>query len=201
MFTGLIQEVGRVQKVEHQGADLRLSLEAPRLAPQVKVGDSVAVNGCCLTAVEAKPPLLTFQAVPETLKRTIFGLLKEGTPVNLELPLTLSEPLGGHFVQGHVDGVGQIVSLKPEGEGRRMRVRIPDSLVPYVVEKGSIALDGISLTVSAIEDDEMEVALIPHTMQNTNLRVKHEGDHLHVEVDLLAKYVEKLSASYREEKA
>src|SRR5579863_754000 len=136
MFTGLIQEVGVVQKAERQGQDLWLSLEAPKLAGKVKIGDSVAVNGCCLTAVEGKAPLLSFQAVPETLKRTSLGLLKKGDLVNLELPLTLSEPLGGHFVQGHIDGLGQIIQLEPEGEGRRMKVRLPEALVPYVVEKG-----------------------------------------------------------------
>lgn len=196
MFTGLIQEVGTVVKAEKQASDLRLSLEAPRLSPRLKVGDSLAVNGCCLTAVEVGPPLVSFQAVPETIKRTVLGLLKKGDPVNLELPLTLSEPLGGHFVQGHVDGVGQILKLEPEGEGARMMVRIPEALTPYVVEKGSIALDGISLTVADIHGDEVEVALIPHTLQNTCLRSKRVDDYLHVEVDMLAKYVEKLAAGY-----
>ena len=196
MFTGLVQEVGWVAQAEKRGSDLRLSLEAPRLAPKLKAGDSLAVNGCCLTAVEIKPPLVSFQAVPETLKRTVLGLLQKGDAVNLELPLTLSEPLGGHFVQGHVDGVGQILSLKSEGEGARMRVRIPEALTPYVVEKGSIALDGISLTVADLHGDELEIALIPHTLQNTCLKSKKEGDYLQVEVDMLAKYIEKLAAGY-----
>jgi riboflavin synthase len=196
MFTGLIQEVGITQKTEKHGQDLWLSLEAPRLAGKVKLGDSVAVNGCCLTAVEVKPPLLSFQAVPETMKRTGLGLLKKGDPVNLELPLTLSEPLGGHFVQGHVDGLGQILELKPEGQGYRMKVRLPEALLRYVVEKGSIALDGISLTVAEIKGDEVEIALIPHTLQNTDLKSKKKDDYLQVEVDMLAKYIEKLSAGY-----
>ncbi|HJT23773.1 MAG TPA: riboflavin synthase [bacterium] len=196
MFTGLIQEVGIVAKAEKNGPDLKLSLEAPRLAQRLKMGDSLAVNGCCLTAVEFMPPLVVFQAVPETLKRTVLGLLKKGDEVNLELPLTLSEPLGGHFVQGHVDGVGQILSLESEGEGSRMKVRIPEALTPYVVEKGSIALDGISLTVAEIHGDEVEIALIPHTLKNTCLRSKRAGDYLHVEVDMLAKYVEKLVGGY-----
>jgi|SRR5579883_1681810 len=196
MFTGLIQEVGTVVKAERNGSDLRLTLEAPHSAPRLKVGDSLAVNGCCLTAVEVKAPLVSFQAVPETLKRTILGLLKKGDEVDLELPLTLSEPLGGHFVQGHVDGVGQILGLEPEGEGSRLKVRIPEALTPYVVEKGSIALDGISLTVAEIHGDEVGVALIPHTLKNTCLRSKKAGDYLHVEVDMLAKYVEKLAGGY-----
>src|SRR5580692_867996 len=168
MFTGLIQEVGTVLKAEKQGQEFWLSLEAPRLSPRLRIGDSVAVNGCCLTVVEVKPPVVSFQAVPETIKRTVLGLLKKDDIVNLETPLTLQEPLGGHFVQGHVDGVGQILELNPEGKGARLKVRVPDALVPYVVEKGSIALNGISLTVAGVKGDEVEVALIPHTLQNTD---------------------------------
>ena len=196
MFTGLIQEVGVVLKAAKKDSDLWLAVEAPRLSSKLKVGDSLAVNGCCLTVVEAKPPHVSFQAVPETLKRTYLGLLEKGNFVNLELPLTLSEPLGGHFVQGHVDGIGQILKLEKEGGGARMKVRIPEALAAYVVEKGSIALDGISLTVAAIQGDEVETALIPHTLQNTGLKQKKADDYLHVEVDMLAKYVEKLSAGY-----
>jgi riboflavin synthase len=200
MFTGLIQEVGTVRKAQREGKELWLALEAPRLSAKVRVGDSVAVNGCCLTVVKITPPLVSFQAVPETLKRTVLGLLKEGDRANLELPLTLSEPLGGHFVQGHVDGVGEITEFEPEGKGARMKIRIPESLVPYVVEKGSVALDGISLTVASIEGSEMGVALIPHTIENTALKSKKPGDYLQIEVDLLAKYVEKLSQGYLERK-
>src|SRR5579885_3151706 len=163
MFTGLIKETALVREALRQGNDIRLSLEAEGISRRVKTGDSVAVNGCCLTVVEVRPPRLSFQAVPETLKRTVLGLLKEGDRVNLELPLTLEQPLGGHFVQGHVDGVAQILELKPEGQGLRLKARLPGALAPYVVEKGSLALDGISLTVAAVEGDEVEVALIPHT--------------------------------------
>jgi riboflavin synthase len=201
MFTGLIQEVGLVQKAEKQGHDFRLSLQAPLLSSKVKLGDSVAVNGCCLTVVDIKVPLLAFQAVPETLDRTVLGHLKEGSRVNLELPLTLSDLLGGHLVQGHVDGVAEITAILPEGQGARMRVKVPQNLTRYVVEKGSVALNGISLTVAALKGDQLEVALIPHTLQNTDLGSKKVGDSLHVEVDLLAKYVEKLSAGYREGKS
>jgi riboflavin synthase len=196
MFTGLIQEVGKVLKAEKQGHELWLSLEAPKLCARLQIGDSVAVNGCCLTVVELKPPAVSFQAVGETLKRTLLGLLKKGEAVNLELPVTLNGPMGGHFVQGHVDGIAQILEMKPEGQGARLKVRVPDALVPYVVEKGSIALDGISLTVASVKGDEVEVALIPHTLQNTGLKFKKADDYLQVEADLLAKYVEKLSAGY-----
>ncbi len=201
MFTGLIQEMGVVQKTQWHGQDLWLSLKAPRLSPRLKVGDSVAVNGCCLTAVEVAPPQVSFQAVPETLGRTTFGSLKEGDSVNLEPSLTMSDPLGGHFVQGHVDGVAEILEMKPEGGGIRMRVRLPRPLTPFVVEKGSIALDGISLTVAAIQEDVVEVAIIPHTLQNTGLKDKKSGDPLQVEVDLLAKYVGKLTDGYLKARA
>ena len=197
MFTGLIQEVGLVHKTDKQGQDLCLTLKAPLLSFKVKLGDSVAVNGCCLTVVDIQTPLLVFQAVPETLNRTALGLLTEGSKVNLELPLTLSDPLGGHFVQGHVDGVAKITAIDPEGLGIRMAVKIPQSLSRYIVEKGSVALNGISLTIAALQGNQLEVALIPHTLQNTDLGSKKVGDLLHVEVDLLAKYVEKLSANYR----
>ncbi len=193
MFTGIIQEVGRVRKAEHRGPELWLSLEAPKLSPRLRMGDSLSVNGCCLTVVELAPPLVSFQAVSETLNRTVLGLLKEGSLVNLEPPLTLSEPLGGHFVQGHVDGTGEIMKVTPDGQGARLKVLIPEALAPYVIAKGSIALDGISLTVASIAGRELEVALIPHTMENTALKSKKVGDFLQIEVDMLAKYVEKLA--------
>jgi riboflavin synthase len=197
MFTGLIQEVGLVRKTNKQGHDLRLTLQAPLLSSRVKLGDSVAVNGCCLTVVDIQTSLLAFQAVPETLNRTVLGLLQEGSKVNLELPLTLSDPLGGHFVQGHVDGLAEITAIDPEGQGVRMAVKVPQNLSRYMVEKGSIALNGISLTIAALQGNQLEVALIPHTLQNTDLGSKKVGDLLHVEVDILAKYVEKLSANYQ----
>jgi riboflavin synthase len=197
MFTGLIQEVGSVRKTDKEGQDLRLTLQAPLLSSRVKLGDSVAVNGCCLTVVDIQTSLLAFQAVPETLNRTALGLLQEGSKVNLELPLTLSDPLGGHFVQGHVDGLAEITAIDPEGQGVRMAVKVPQNLSRYMVEKGSIALNGISLTIAALQGNQLEVALIPHTLQNTDLGSKKVGDLLHVEVDILAKYVEKLSANYQ----
>ena len=196
MFTGLIQETAGVERSDRREGTLLLTLRAPHTSGKIKIGDSVAVNGCCLTVVELKPPLVSFEAVPETLNRTALGLLKAGDPVNLELPLVLGEGLGGHYVQGHVDGTAQVLSLEPEGEGQRLKVRLPHGLVKYVVEKGSIALDGISLTVAAIQGDNMETALIPHTLENTNLKSKKPGDLLHVEADMLAKHLEKLALGY-----
>lgn len=185
-----------MKTVEKEGADLRLTLEAPTLSRRVKIGDSVAVNGCCLTVVDLKPPLFSFQAVPETLNRTLAGEWKVGDWVDLELPLTLSEPLGGHFVQGHVDGTAEILEIKPEGLGLRLRVGLPENLRAYVVEKGSIALEGVSLTVAALKAGELEVALIPHTVANTVFKWRKAGDRVQVEVDMLAKYLEKLSGAY-----
>ena len=196
MFTGLIQELGTVQKTEWHGQDLWVCLQAPKVSTKLKLGDSLAVNGCCLTVVEVAPPRISFQAVPETLGRTTLGTLQAGDQVNLETALSLSDPLGGHFVQGHVDGVAEVLEVKPEGEGVRLKVRLPRPLTPFVVEKGSIALDGVSLTVANIMDDQIEVALIPHTLQNTGLKSKKAGDTLQVEVDLLAKYVGKLTGGY-----
>ncbi len=156
----------------------------------------MAVNGCCLTVVERNSPLISFEAVPETLSRTTLGSLNAGQAVNLELPLKFGEGLGGHYVQGHVDGTAELISMLPEGEGKRLKVRLPQALVRYVVEKGSIALDGISLTVAAIQGDVMEAALIPHTLNHTNLGEKKPGDRLQVEADMLAKHLEKLAAGY-----
>lgn len=196
MFTGLIQEVAKVKAADRKGQDLWLTLEAPKTAAFLKAGDSVAVNGCCLTVADLKPPCFSFQAVPETLNRTVLASLGAGSRVNVERPLSLSDTLGGHFVQGHVDGKAKILEMKPEGGGRRMKVRIPAALKPYVVEKGSIALNGVSLTVAAVRGDEVEVALITHTLDNTDLGDKKAGDELNVEADMLAKHLEKLAEGY-----
>jgi riboflavin synthase len=192
MFTGLIQEMGKVVRVQKTPSLMTLTIEASKTAPALKVGDSLAVNGCCLTVVEVVPPRLVFQLVPETLQRTLFGGLKEGDGVNLEAPLSAFAALGGHFVQGHVDGVGTLSRLEPFEGGARLRISLPAGLSRYVVEKGSIALDGVSLTVAAMEGDEVEVALIPHTLKETIFQFKKTGDGVQVEVDLLAKYVERL---------
>ena len=201
MFTGIIQETGRVHSLEKRGGDLVMVLEAPRMAPSLEVGGSVAVNGCCLTAVSVTAPRFTVEAVPETLGRTDFLSLDVGSPVNLELPLRLNDLLGGHLVSGHVDGLGQVVSTIPEGGGVRMAVRLPPDLLKYVVEKGSIALDGISLTVASVKGEVIEVALIPHTLEATNLSVKKAGKKLHVEADLLAKHIERLTAAWKVERS
>ena len=192
MFTGIVRERGRVAAVEGGADGVRLRIEAPATAPHVAVGDSVSVNGVCLTATEVTGSTLAFDAVPETLERSSLGRLEAGSAVNLELALRAGEPLGGHYVQGHVDGVAHVRSLEPEGEGRRIWLDAAPDLLRYCVEKGSIAVDGVSLTVAALDADGFAVALIPHTLAETTLGALQPGDPVNLEVDVLAKYVERL---------
>ncbi len=186
MFTGLVREVGTV--VSFEGGRLRVES-----AIEAAVGDSIAIDGVCLTVVEGDGRTLGFDAVPETLARTTLGRLAAGGRVNLEPALRAGEPLGGHYVQGHVDGVGTIRSVEPEGEGRRAWVDAPEAILRYCVEKGSITVDGVSLTVAAVDGAGFEVALVPHTLEVTTLGPAAAGDEVNLEVDVLAKYVEKLA--------
>ncbi len=188
MFTGLVREVGHVRSFE----DGRLTVEAPATAAGAQVGDSVAIDGVCLTVVTIDGTALAFDAVPETLARSALAALHDGASVNLEPSLRAGEPLGGHYVQGHVDGVGSVRSVEPEGEGRRMWLDAPPGLLRYVVEKGSIAVQGASLTVAATDDAGFAVALIPHTLEATTFGTFAAGDRVNLEVDVLAKYVENL---------
>jgi riboflavin synthase len=187
VFTGLIQGTARVASLDEG----RLRLEAEL---ELADGDSVAVNGVCLTATGVGDRGFDADVMPETLRRTSLGALREGDHVNLELPLRPSDRLGGHMVQGHVDGTGTIDSLTDEGFARLVRVSAPAELLRYVVEKGSIALDGVSLTVFAVEDDAFTVSLIPETLERTTLGRAEPGRTVNLEVDVLAKYVEKLVA-------
>ena len=196
MFTGIVIGTGKVRSVTKQGKGVRILLEAPTVARKARVGDSVALNGCCLTAVSVKRPCLAFQAVPETLRRTNLGDLGPGDEVNLELPMGARERFGGHVVQGHVDGQGRLLSFRRSGLGWTLKVLLPSSLTRYVVHKGSIAVDGISLTVATIRGREIEIAIIPHTWDETNLRRRRLGDALNIEVDMLAKHIEKLVLPY-----
>jgi riboflavin synthase len=188
MFTGLVREVGTVASMKGG----RLVIEAPETALGAQLGDSVAIDGVCLTVVACVDSALSFDAVPETLARTALGTLDQGSRVNLEPALRAGDPLGGHYVQGHVDGVGSVQSVEPEGEGRRMRFEAPADLLKYVVEKGSIAVQGTSLTVAAVDDTGFEVALIPHTLEATTLGGLQPEQAVNLETDVLAKYVEKL---------
>jgi len=198
MFTGLIEEVGRVLRVEKSaGADARATrivVAASQLTQELKKGASVCVSGVCLTAVEVAPDSVAADLAAETLARTSFARIAEGAEVNLELPMRAGGRMGGHVVQGHVDGVGKLLALEKVegGEDYWLRVEIPAELAKYVVFKGSIALEGISLTVARIEGTTLTVAIIPHTFEVTNLRSLQPGDALNLEVDVLAKYAEKM---------
>jgi len=188
MFTGLVREVGTVASME----DGRLIVDAPATAQGVQLGDSIAIDGVCLTVVACDDSSLSFDAVPETLARTALGTLDQGSRVNLEPALRAGDALGGHYVQGHVDGVGAVRSVEPEGEGKRVRFDAPAELLRYIVEKGSIAVQGTSLTVAAVDETGFEVALIPHTLQETTLGELEPEQPVNLETDVLAKYVEKL---------
>jgi riboflavin synthase len=188
MFTGLVREVGTVASMVNG----RLTISAPETSQGVQLGDSVAIDGVCLTVVACVDSSLSFDAVPETLARTALGTLDKGSRVNLEPALRAGDALGGHYVQGHVDGVGAVQHVVPEGEGRRVRFEAPAELLRYIVEKGSIAVQGTSLTVAAVDDTGFEVALIPHTLQATTLGELEPDQHVNLETDVLAKYVEKL---------
>ena len=191
MFTGLVKEVGVVAAVTNGGDGVRLEVQAG-LSSSAAIGDSVAVNGVCLTVVAAGGGTLAFDAVPETLARSSLGMLGPGSRVNLEPALRAGDPLGGHYVQGHVDGVGAVRSVEPEGDGKRIWFDAAPELLRYVVEKGSIAVQGTSLTVAAVDDTGFAVALIPHTLEVTTLGELEPEDPVNLEADVLAKYVEKL---------
>jgi riboflavin synthase len=191
VFTGLIQDVGRVESVEGDADGARLRI-ATSLGPEIEPGDSVAVNGACLTATAADRGGFATEAMNQTLDVTATGGLEAGSTVNLELAMKASDRLGGHIVQGHVDGVGEVVSVAPDGFARRLRVALAPELLRYAIEQGSIALDGVSLTVSALGDDWIEVSLIPETLERTNLGEATAGRRINVECDVIAKHVERL---------
>ena len=191
MFTGLVETVGTVLEVERVGEGARLSVATP-LAAELADGDSVAVNGVCLTALGATGDGFAADVMAETLRRSSLAPLAAGDEVNVELPLRADGRLGGHVVQGHVDGVGRVASTADEGFARVVRVEAPSELLRYVVEKGSIAVDGVSLTVSAVDGEAFEVSLIPETLERTTLGALAPGRAVNLEVDVLAKYVEKL---------
>jgi riboflavin synthase len=200
MFTGLIQETGEVASTErvagqNRGSVTRLTVKAGNIPSELKTGDSVAVSGVCLTALDISEHQFSADLAEETLKRTSLQRLKTGSIVNLELPAKAQDRMGGHVVQGHVDGVGSIVSLQKIKfrDDWRLVVELPSALSRYVVPQGSITIEGISLTVAAIEGTRLEIAIIPHTWQATNLRALRDGDPVNVEVDVLAKYAERMA--------
>jgi len=194
MFTGLIADRGSVSALELGDAGAKVRI-ATRLAAELGEGDSIAVNGVCLTATDVREDAFTAEVMAETLRRSSLGALRAGAPVNLELALRASDRLGGHVVQGHVDGTGTVAGLHVEGISRVLEIAVEPSLRRYLVEKGSVALDGVSLTVSALTDDGFAVSLIPETLQRTGLGEAEVGTEVNVEVDVLAKHVERLLGS------
>jgi riboflavin synthase len=193
VFTGIVEELGRVRAIHHREGGARLELAATTVLEDARVGNSIAVNGCCVTVVERGDNWWAADAVIETLERTALGALEVDEPVNLERPLRLSDHLGGHLVQGHVDAVGHVSARAPLADGStRFTFSAPPEVVRYVVEKGSVAVDGISLTVAALDDEGFDVAVIPHTLAVTTLGHKDTGAPVNLEADLIAKYVERL---------
>jgi riboflavin synthase len=192
MFTGLVQELGTVQDLEDTGAGVRLTV-ATSLTGGLQEGGSVAVNGVCLTATGVRDHDFQADVMNETLGRTSLAGVSPGTPVNLELPLRAGEPLGGHIVQGHVDGLGRVSDASEDGFARRVRIEADPELLRYVVVKGSITVDGVSLTVADVDERSFTVSLIPETLERTNLGAARPGTTVNLEVDILAKYVEKLT--------
>jgi riboflavin synthase len=191
MFTGLVEQTARVRRVDPDGDGVRLEVETP-LAAELSQGDSIAVNGVCLTAVDPDGDRFRADVMAETLRRSSLGPLAEGDSVNVELPLRAGDRLGGHMVQGHVDGTGTVSELRDEGFARLVRIDAPPELLRYVVEKGSIAVDGVSLTVAGVDGTSFTVSLIPETLERTTLGLAVPGRVVNLEVDVLAKYVEKL---------
>ncbi|MHC4878344.1 MAG: riboflavin synthase [Planctomycetota bacterium] len=195
MFTGLVEGQGTIRGLTPEGDAIRLDVALPaEMADGLGIGDSVAINGCCLTVIEVNADVAAFQAGTETLSKTNLGRLAEGHPVNLERSLPVDGRLGGHFVQGHVDGVGEVVSIDRDGEWVTMWFRVPEPLARLLVAKGSVAVDGISLTVVDVQADRFSVALIPHTLDVTTLGIRQVGDAINIETDILGKYVERLLA-------
>jgi len=193
MFTGLVADLGAVERIAPRQGGARLTLRPKALrVDDLALGESVACSGVCLTVVERGGGLVSFDAVPETLARTTIGAWRPGSMVNLERALALSDRLGGHLVQGHVDAVGQVLARAPEGQGARLRISLPAGIAPLVAEKGSIAVDGVSLTVAAVGRDRFEVALIPETLARTTLGAAEPGAQVNLEADVVARHVARL---------
>ncbi len=194
MFTGIIEEVGRVTRIEERTEDRRITVEAHNTPKELRTGDSVAVSGVCLTALDIKPNSFCADLAPETWLRTSFSRMYKGALVNLELPMRADGRFGGHIVQGHIDGVGKIIALEriADSENYWLRIEIPSELARYVISKGSLSIEGISFTVAEIEGVKVTAAIIPHTVEMTNLKSLKPSDPVNLEVDMIAKYVEKM---------
>jgi len=201
LFTGLIEDVGTIESLDRTDDGARLRI-ATSLAPELTLGDSIAVNGCCLTATAVDGDRFETEAMNQTLEVTALDAIEQGSRVNLELAMKAGDRLGGHIVQGHVDGVGEVASVDDDGFARRVRITLPTQLLQFIVDKGSITLSGVSLTVADLGDSWAEVSLIPETLERTNLADLAPGDRLNVECDVIAKYVERLMSPFaRKEQA
>jgi riboflavin synthase len=201
MFTGIVEEVGRVNRIEQHGENRRITITAANTPKQLNPGNSVAVSGVCLTALDIKPGSFGADLAPETWGLTSFSRMHQGALVNLELPMKADGRFGGHIVQGHVDGVGKLIELEriANSENWWLRIALPPEIEKYTVYKGSISIEGISLTVAKLEDRTCTIAIIPHTVETTNLNSLQPGDPVNLEADLIAKYVEKMMASQANE--
>lgn len=189
MFTGIIESTGRIKNIKRKVMEMQLEIESSLNIASLKTGDSIAIDGVCLTVVRKGMNSVTVDVAKETVARTTLRTLRTGDAVNMELPLTLSTPLGGHIVQGHVDCVGKIIARRREGEGERLTIEIPQEWSKYIVEKGSIAIDGMSLTVAKKRGNRIEIAIIPYTLKKTNISLKKAGSCVNIEVDIIGKYV------------
>jgi riboflavin synthase len=191
VFTGLVEEVGQVVRLDADRR-FRLQVSASRVLEGARVGESVSVNGACLTVSEVEGTTLAFNAMPETLRRTALGDLAEGSPVNLERAMSPGSRFGGHIVQGHVDGVGEVLGVRRDGDAEIWEFKAPEDVLRYTIEKGSICVDGISLTVVSVREDSFTVSILPQTRANTNLKELREGDRVNLEADIIGKYIERL---------
>lgn len=200
MFTGIIEEVGQVKSIKEGTISSTISVEASKVLESTKVGDSICTNGVCLTVTEINKNEFKADVMAETLRRSNLGTLKKGSKVNLERALTLQTPLGGHLVSGHIDGVGKIIEIKPEDNATWFYIELDKKLLRYVVEKGSIAIDGISLTVAYVDNRGFKVSIIPHTSKETILLTKKVSDKVNIECDVVGKYIEKLLIPKEKEK-
>lgn len=196
MFTGIIEELGTVGAMDRRSDSIRLTIEAKKVLEGTQLGDSIAVNGICLTVTSLGPSYFTADVMHETMRRTGLADVRNGSQVNLERALQVGSRLGGHIVSGHIDGVGRIISITTDGIAKVIRIGIPDTMAPFIVEKGSIAIDGISLTVAAVTPDSFTVSIIPHTMANTTLLTKREGFIVNLETDMIGKYVHNFTVDY-----
>jgi riboflavin synthase len=197
MFTGLIEDIGTVERIDTGDEGARMRIRTP-LASELSCGDSISVNGACLTAAAVDGDAFEADVVNQTLEFTSLGPLRPGERVNLELPMRLGDRLGGHLVQGHVDGTGAVVGSTKDGFGRRLVISVPEGLRPYLVERGSVTVDGVSLTIAGVSDGTFEVALIPETLERTTLGEAGEGRRVNLELDVIARYVERLVSGLRE---